>query len=68
MKKTTRLLSLLLSVVMLICVIPQSVLAEISETISSNNSEATNQSSLSNNDTNSDAFVYVLGEVIEKRT
>lgn len=68
MKKTTRLFSLLLSVVMLICIIPQSVLAEIGEMISGNNSEATNQSSLPNNDTTADAFVYVLGEVIEKRT
>ncbi len=68
MKKTTRLFSLLLSVVMLICIIPQSVLAEIGEMISGNNSEATNQSFLSNNDTTADAFVYVFGEVIEKRT
>lgn len=68
MKNTTRLFSLLLSVVMLICIIPQSVLAEIGEMISGNNSEATNQSSLSNNDTNTDAFAYVLGEVIDKRT
>jgi hypothetical protein len=68
MKKSTRLFSLLLSVVMLICIIPQSVLAEIGEIISGNNSETTNQSSSSNSETTTDAFVYVLGEVIEKRT
>ncbi len=59
---TTRLLSVLLCLAMIFCSIPQSVLAEASETL---NELLTNESETV---PVSDGDVYVLGEVIDSRT
>lgn len=64
MKTTTRLLSLLLSFVMLICFLPSSVLAQISEALSGEETEASTDVPVSY-----DEFApYVLGEIEERRT
>ena len=68
MKNTTRVLSLLLSIIMLICIVPQSVLAQIAEVMGSSDTETMVNSSISNDLSNIDTNVYVLGEVVDRRT
>ena len=59
MKRTFRILATFLSIALLICALPQSVLAQIGDLLNGQNTEASETDSLD---------VYVLGEVIDNRT
>ena len=59
MKKFFRVLSAFLSIILVICALPQSVLAQIGDLLDDQDSEATETVS---------PDVYVLGEVIDNRT
>lgn len=74
MKTTTKLLALLLSFAMLICVIPQTVLAQIGEVFVNDDTKNYDALTSSELETTSDYYptgetdVYAIGEVIEQRT
>lgn len=59
MKRTFRILATFLSIALIICALPQSVLAHIGDLLSTSDTESTETGSHD---------VYVLGEIIEKRT
>ena len=59
MKRTFRILATFLSIALLICALPQSVLAQIGDLLNGQNTEASETDS---------PDVYVLGEVIDNRT
>ena len=59
MKRTFRILATFLSIALIICALPQSVLAHIGDLLSTSDTESTETGSHD---------VYVLGEVIENRT
>ncbi|MBR5474720.1 MAG: DNRLRE domain-containing protein, partial [Lachnospiraceae bacterium] len=59
MKRTFRILATFLSIALIICALPQSVLAHIGDLLSTFDTESTETGSHD---------VYVLGEIIEKRT
>ncbi|MBR6563138.1 MAG: DNRLRE domain-containing protein, partial [Clostridia bacterium] len=64
MKNTTRISAMLLSLVMLLCFLPASVLAEIGDALNSEESEALSDLPV----TDGDSAPYVLGEIADKRT
>ncbi len=70
MKTTSRILSLLLSLVMMFVFIPQGVLAEIGEALSSNaeDTQTIVDGSLLESEIEAETPIYVLGEDIDKRT
>ena len=59
MKRTFRILATFLSIALIICALPQSVLAQIGDLLSDQDTEATETVS---------PDIYVLGEVIDNRT
>ena len=76
MKKTTRILSALLSIAMLVCMIPQAVLAQVSEAFDEDktesgirtDAEATVSDAVSDSAKYDISSVTALGEVVERRT
>ncbi len=68
MKTYLRILSLLLSIVMLICMVPHSVLAQIGEELNGTDSDVASNKLSSETLSNKENTAYVLGEVIENRT
>ena len=68
MKNVTKFLSYLLSIVMIVCVIPHSVLVQIGEALSQTDTLNANDTTSSQTAQEAENSLYVIGEVEENRT